>query len=71
MPTSGRVIVNGKDLFKICGGERTKLRQRTIGFVFQKIQPSADADSTGQYEVAGDIAECMGRWAKNLVTCYG
>jgi putative ABC transport system ATP-binding protein len=34
--TSGQVIVNGRDLAKISDAERTQMRKRTVGFVFQK-----------------------------------
>jgi len=34
--TSGQVIVNGRDLAKISDAERTEMRKRTVGFVFQK-----------------------------------
>lgn len=36
-PTSGRVIVEGRDLAKMTDAERTDLRRREIGFVFQRF----------------------------------
>jgi putative ABC transport system ATP-binding protein len=34
-PTSGRVVVDGVDLWSISDAERSSLRNRTMGFVFQ------------------------------------
>ncbi|MBS0237645.1 MAG: ABC transporter ATP-binding protein [Proteobacteria bacterium] len=34
-PTSGRVIINGRDCATLSEAERTKLRRREIGFVYQ------------------------------------
>jgi putative ABC transport system ATP-binding protein len=36
-PTSGQVSVGGKDLAHMTDGDRTELRKRTVGFVFQKF----------------------------------
>jgi len=36
-PTSGRVSIAGKDLSAMSDSGRTKLRQTTVGFVFQKF----------------------------------
>jgi putative ABC transport system ATP-binding protein len=36
-PTSGHVRIDGKDLAHMTDAERTRLRQRTVGFVFQKF----------------------------------
>jgi putative ABC transport system ATP-binding protein len=35
-PTSGSIQINGKDLLKMSDGERTELRRKYVGFVFQK-----------------------------------
>ncbi len=34
-PTSGAVLVNGKDTLRMSGGAKSQLRRRTIGYVFQ------------------------------------
>ena len=34
-PTSGKVIINGKDIYKMSNDERAIFRRRSIGFVFQ------------------------------------
>jgi putative ABC transport system ATP-binding protein len=36
-PTSGRVAVGGEDLAALSDAGRTRLRKRTVGFVFQKF----------------------------------
>jgi putative ABC transport system ATP-binding protein len=36
-PTSGQVIVNGENLAALTDAGRTRLRRRTVGFVFQKF----------------------------------
>jgi putative ABC transport system ATP-binding protein len=36
-PTSGVVLVDGNDLSEMSDGERTLLRRRKIGFVFQRF----------------------------------
>ena len=36
-PTSGKVIVGGKDLSAMTDAQRTRMRKRTVGFVFQKF----------------------------------
>jgi putative ABC transport system ATP-binding protein len=36
-PTTGKVVVDGKDLSAMTDAERTRMRKRTVGFVFQKF----------------------------------
>jgi len=36
-PTTGSVIVGDKDLSAMSDAERTRMRKRTVGFVFQKF----------------------------------
>ena len=36
-PSSGKVIVGDKDLSSMTDAERTRMRKRTVGFVFQKF----------------------------------
>jgi putative ABC transport system ATP-binding protein len=35
-PTSGEVLIDGQDLRKLAESQRTELRQRKVGFVFQR-----------------------------------
>ncbi len=37
LPTRGRVLINGQDIAAISDNKRTELRNRTIGYVFQKF----------------------------------
>jgi putative ABC transport system ATP-binding protein len=34
-PTSGAVLINGKDTLRMSGGAKSRLRRQTIGYVFQ------------------------------------
>ncbi len=45
-PTSGRVIVDGEDLATVSDAQRTDIRRRKIGFVFQRFNlfPTLTAD---------------------------
>ena len=45
-PTSGRVRIAGKDLATMNNAERTELRKKTVGFVFQKynLLPTLSAE---------------------------
>ena len=45
-PTSGRVIIDGEDITKMSDAERTDVRRRKIGFVFQRFNlfPTLTAD---------------------------
>jgi putative ABC transport system ATP-binding protein len=45
-PTSGRVVIDGKDLAGMTNRERTNLRKTTVGFVFQKynLLPTLSAE---------------------------
>src|SRR4030095_10061573 len=36
-PTSGRMLIGGNDLTGMTDGQRTEIRRRRIGFVFQKF----------------------------------
>ncbi len=53
---SGHVRIDGEDLAKMSDGERTSVRRRKIGFVFQRFNllPTLNADSN--IRVAQDIA---------------
>ncbi len=53
---SGRVIVDGDDFAKLSDAERTRMRKRKIGFVFQKFNLLPTLDARGNIEIARDIA---------------
>jgi putative ABC transport system ATP-binding protein len=55
-PTSGRVRVNGLDLAAAGDAERTRMRQRTVGFVFQKFNLLPTLTAAENIAIARDIA---------------
>jgi putative ABC transport system ATP-binding protein len=54
--TSGRVIIDGDDFAKLSDSERTTMRKRKIGFVFQKFNLLPTLDAMGNITIANDIA---------------
>ena len=55
-PTSGDIHIDGRDLLKMTEAERTNLRKRTVGFVFQKYNLLPTLTAEENIEVARDIA---------------
>ena len=55
-PTGGTVTVAGRDLAKMTDRERTDLRKRTVGFVFQKFNLLPTLTARENIEVARHIA---------------
>lgn len=53
---AGRVVVAGSDFAKLSDSERTQLRKKKIGFVFQKFNLLPTLDARGNIEIAQDIA---------------
>ena len=55
--TSGEVIVDGRDLSKISDAERTEMRKRMVGFVFQKynLLPTLSAADNIAIALAGAL----------------
>src|SRR5215475_8997015 len=53
----GSVILDGDDLSRLSDSERTRLRKRKIGFVFQKFNLLPTLDAQSNIEIASDIAE--------------
>jgi len=53
---SGRVIVDGDDFAKLSDAERTRMRKKKIGFVFQKFNLLPTLDAQTNIDVAVDIA---------------
>ena len=53
---SGRVIVDGDDFAALSDAERTRMRKRKIGFVFQKFNLLPTLDARCNIEIALDIA---------------
>ncbi len=54
-PTSGVVLVDGNDLSEMSDSERTLLRRRTIGFVFQRFNLLPGLSARGNIVLAQQI----------------
>lgn len=54
-PTSGRVFIEGADFSRISDAERTRLRRRRIGFVFQKFNLLPTLTARDNIAIARDI----------------
>jgi putative ABC transport system ATP-binding protein len=55
-PTSGTVLIDGRDLGAMSESERTRLRKTTVGFVFQKYNLLPTLTAAGNIEIARHIA---------------
>jgi len=53
---SGRIVVDGDDFAQLSDAERTRMRKRKIGFVFQKFNLLPTLDARSNIEIAQDIA---------------
>ena len=54
--TEGRVVIDGIDFATLNDAERTRLRKRRIGFVFQKFNLLPTLSAMGNIEIAYDIS---------------
>src|ERR1700722_3492212 len=59
-PTSGTIHIAGRDLLGMTDAERTELRKRTVGFVFQKYNLLLTPTARDNIEIARDIAHKNG-----------
>jgi putative ABC transport system ATP-binding protein len=59
-PTSGTIHIAGRDLLGMSDAERTELRKRTVGFVFQKYNLLPTLSARDNIEIARDIAHKNG-----------
>src|SRR5213593_4945433 len=53
---SGHVIIDGADFATLSDAERTQMRKRKIGFVFQKFNLLPTLDAGSNIAIAQDIA---------------
>src|SRR6202040_4088012 len=53
---SGRVIIDGDDFAALSDAERTRMRKRKIGFVFQKFNLLPSLDALSNIEIAREIS---------------
>jgi len=57
---SGHVVVDGDDFAQLTDAERTRMRKRKIGFVFQKFNLLPTLDARSNINIAVDIAGTNG-----------
>jgi putative ABC transport system ATP-binding protein len=62
---SGHVMVDGVDFARLSDGERTQMRKRKIGFVFQKFNLLPTLDARSNIQIALDIAGANGNRDSN------
>ncbi len=55
-PTSGSIHIDGRDLLAMAEADRTNLRKRTVGFVFQKYNLLPTLSAADNIAIARDIA---------------
>ena len=65
-PTGGRVVVDGEDLAAVSDAERTDIRRRKIGFVFQRFNLFPTLTAEGNLRLAEQIHKGGGSKASNL-----
>src|SRR6266704_2351989 len=72
---SGRVVIDGDDFAALTDAERTRMRKRKIGFVFQKFNllPSLDALSniTIAQDIAGNHSDPSGEYFRKITDMLG
>jgi len=54
--SSGSVTIEGTDFAKLSDAERTRMRRRRIGFIFQRFNLLPTLSALGNIEIAHDIA---------------
>jgi len=58
--TSGSVVIDNQEFSKLSDAERTRMRKRKIGFVFQKFNLLPTLDARSNIAIARDIAGVNG-----------
>ncbi len=58
-PTSGKVLIDGKDIFSMNDRKLTVFRRRNIGFIFQafNLNPRADRGAEYHFPAAARLSE--------------
>jgi putative ABC transport system ATP-binding protein len=74
-PDSGRVLVDGDDFAQLSDAERTRMRKRKIGFVFQRFNLLPTLSARSNIDIAIDIAGTNGSrdvaYAEKIVKLLG
>jgi putative ABC transport system ATP-binding protein len=60
-PTAGKVLVDGRDLVQMSDSDRTLLRKKTVGFIFQKYNLLPTLTAADNIAIARDIAGRNGK----------
>src|SRR5690349_15489435 len=55
-PDGGRIVIDGENIAQLSDAERTRMRKRKIGFVFQKFNLLPTLDAGSNIAIALDIA---------------
>lgn len=73
LPTSGAVTLDGTDVTQLTDRERTTVRKRTIGFVFQDffLIPTLSAQENVELPAIYDLDEALRERAKTLLRRVG
>src|ERR1041385_4875362 len=59
-PTAGTIHIDGRDLLGMSEAQRTELRKKSVGFVFQKYNLLPTLTARDNIEIARDIANQKG-----------
>jgi putative ABC transport system ATP-binding protein len=74
-PTSGEVVIDGRALASMTDMERTQLRRRHVGFVFQKYNLLPTLSARDNIEIARTIAHTDGQprdpWFEEVLEMLG
>jgi putative ABC transport system ATP-binding protein len=55
-PSSGKVVLDGEDMGTMNDGQRTQIRKKKIGFIFQRFNLLPTLSALGNISLAADIA---------------
>jgi putative ABC transport system ATP-binding protein len=66
-PTSGSLLIQGKDFSRLNDGQRTSLRRSQIGFVFQRFNLLPTISAQANIELAHEIAATGKPFDKDLL----
>src|SRR5512133_3006892 len=61
-PTSGTIKIHGRDLVQMSEADRTELRKKEVGFVFQKYNLLPTLSAAGNIQIARYIAGQKDGW---------
>ena len=59
---AGKIVIDGDDFSQLSDAERTRMRKRKIGFVFQKFNLLPTLDARSNIEIAREIAGSNGNY---------